>query len=209
VRAWELLAALTTTTTTSPTTTTSTTTTLVQAVGGQGVNSVSDVWVALLAALLGAIVGGMATLAASVLVKRWELKKTARIRMYDELMPALYREVRDWSVAIVQVDRGYEQEPMPPPTFAFLDRTGELHRAGVIAGTKEARISEEMYDTIMAHIAYGKDRDLVWRPDIGPRELSALNKELERLFDDLEQHLKRKLARQRRWRLPVRGGRRG
>jgi hypothetical protein len=202
MRALELLAAVPTTTTIS-----TTTTTLVQAAGGQGGDS--DIWIPLLAALLGALVGGMATLLASVLVKRWELKKTARIHMYDELMPALYREVRDWSVAIVQVDRGHEQEPMPPPTFAFLDRTGELHRAGVIAGTTEARISEEMYDAIVACIAYGKDRDLVWRPDIGPRELSALNKELERLFDDLEQHLKRKLARQRRWRLPVRGGRRG
>jgi hypothetical protein len=67
----------------------------------------SDVWVPLLSALLGAIVGGLTALLGSVLVKRWELKKTTRIRMYDELMPALYREFRPSSITIVQRDRGH------------------------------------------------------------------------------------------------------
>ena len=59
-----------------------------------------NVWVPLLSALLGAVVGAAASLTGSVLVRRWELKKTTRIRMYDELMPALYREFRPSSIAI-------------------------------------------------------------------------------------------------------------
>jgi hypothetical protein len=158
----------------------------------------SRVWVPLLSAFLGAIVGGVASLIGSVWVKQWELRKTTRIRMYDELQPALYREFRDWTVTIIQLDRGHEEGPVPPPTFSFLDHAGELCRAGVIAGGKEAQITDQMWDVIMGHIAFGKGRTLVWRPDKRLRELSAMNKELERLSDELEQHLKRKLARHRR-----------
>jgi hypothetical protein len=167
---------------------------LVQAAQSQ---SSSDVWVPLLSALLGAIVGGATTLVASVLVKRWELKKTTRIRMYDELMPALYREFRPSSIAIVQRGRGHGGL-MPPPTFGLLDRAGELHRAGVIAGGKEAQITEEMWDTIVGHVAYGEELNLLWRPYMNHQDLSALNKRLERLFDELEQHLKGKLGTYRR-----------
>jgi hypothetical protein len=93
VRAWEVLAAVTTTTTTTTTsTTTSTTTTLVQSVGSQGGGGSSDVWVPLLAALVGAIVGGLLALAGSVLVNRWELRRTARFRVYQELLPRVMNE---------------------------------------------------------------------------------------------------------------------
>ena len=87
--AWELLAAVTTTTATTistTTTTTATTTTLVQAAGGQGD---TPVWIPLVAALLGAVVGGLLALYGSVLVNRWEVRRTARFRMYQELLPRI------------------------------------------------------------------------------------------------------------------------
>jgi hypothetical protein len=88
VGAWELLAAVSTTTTTTTTrTSAATTTTLVQAV--QDGNSVVDVWVPLLAALVGAIVGGALSLAGSVWVNRMEVARAARLRIYDELLPKL------------------------------------------------------------------------------------------------------------------------
>jgi RNAse (barnase) inhibitor barstar len=68
----------------------------------------------------------------------------------------------------------------------------------VIAGGKEAQITDQMWDAIMGNVAYGEELNLVWRPYGDYQELSALNKRLERLFDELEQHLKRKLARYRR-----------
>ena len=68
----------------------------------------------------------------------------------------------------------------------------------MIAGGKEAQITDQMWDAIMGNVAYGEELNLVWRPYGDYQELSALNKRLERLFDELEQHLKRKLARYRR-----------
>jgi hypothetical protein len=47
----------------------------------------SDASSNLFAALLGAIVGGLLTLAGSVLVNRWELRRRARFRIYEELLP--------------------------------------------------------------------------------------------------------------------------
>jgi hypothetical protein len=84
VGAWELLAAVTTTTTTS-----TTTTTLVQAADGQGGGQSMPIWVPLFAALLGAVVGGLLALYGSVLVNRWEVRRTARFRMYQELLPRI------------------------------------------------------------------------------------------------------------------------
>jgi hypothetical protein len=52
----------------------------------------SDASTNLLAALLGAIVGGLLTLAGSVLVNTWELRRTARFRIYDELLPKIMDE---------------------------------------------------------------------------------------------------------------------
>jgi hypothetical protein len=52
----------------------------------------SDAFTNLLAALLGAIVGGLLTLAGSVLVNRWELRRTARFRIYEELLPKITQE---------------------------------------------------------------------------------------------------------------------
>jgi hypothetical protein len=112
VRAGELLAA--------------TATTIAQAARDES----SDVWVPLLSALLGAIVGGAATLTGSVLVNRWELRRTARFRMYQELLPKVRNET--WPRYRWHDDSREAQE-------AFERSLEALEREGAIAGELEWR----------------------------------------------------------------------
>jgi hypothetical protein len=192
VGAWELLAAVTTTATTisTTTTTTATTTTLVQAAGGQGGSSRSDVWIPLLAALLGALVGGLLALVGSVLVKRWELKKTTRIRIYDDLLPALYRHYSGTSITEALMERGFQISHVPVPTKNFMERVGELRRAGVVAGWREAQITNQIWDLISEYTTYGMQWNLVWHN----KDLSVMDRELERLVTELHSHLERKIT---------------
>jgi hypothetical protein len=126
----ELLAA---TTTITPRTS-ATTTTVVQAVGGQGGNSSRDVWVPLLAALLGAIVGGLLALYGSILVNRWELRRKARFRMYEELLPRIKNET--WPrFRSRNVNR--DAFEMSVDRDAFEQSLDALERAGAIAGPRE------------------------------------------------------------------------
>jgi len=53
-----------------------------------GVVALSESTTSLLAALLGALVGGAASLAGSIVVSRWSRSSEARLRLYDELVPA-------------------------------------------------------------------------------------------------------------------------
>jgi hypothetical protein len=199
MRAWEVLAQASATTTS---TTSTTTTTLVQAVGGQGGSSRSDVWIPLLAALLGALVGGLLALVGSVLVKRWELKKTTRIRMYDELIPSLYRHYSGSSIVIGLVDLGIRKGPVPRPTMKFIDYVGELHRAGIVAGPSEAQIAEQIWTLVGEHTAYDMQLNLAWHPN---RDLMAMDRELQRLVTELNSHLERKLTSSYRRPSPKRG----
>ena len=95
---------------------------LAQAAQGNGS---SDVWVPLLSALLGAVVGGAATLAGSVLVSRWELQRRARLRLYEELLPRVKNET--WP-QFRRRDGGHEE---------LEQSLDALERTAVIAGPRE------------------------------------------------------------------------
>jgi CHASE1-domain containing sensor protein len=49
----------------------------------------SETWTSLLAALVGAIVGGAASLAATMVVNKQQMATNAQMRLYDELLPKL------------------------------------------------------------------------------------------------------------------------
>jgi hypothetical protein len=53
--------------------------------------AVSDATLSLFSALLGAIVGGAASLLGSIVVGRWSRISDARLRLYDELLPEATR----------------------------------------------------------------------------------------------------------------------
>ncbi len=46
-------------------------------------------WAGLLGAVVGAIVGGAVTLLASVIVERQKVARETRLRIYDEILPAV------------------------------------------------------------------------------------------------------------------------
>jgi hypothetical protein len=193
MRAWELLAAVTTTTTT--TTTSTTTTTIVQSVGGQGGNGSSGVWVPLLAALLGAVVGGFASAVGSYVLHLLQLKKTTRIRIYDELLPALFEQYRRIVRAMHVLSQSQEWYPAPPG-MNLLEDAGELRRAGIIAGGREAQITERIWTLLSENTAYVVGlggTTLRWEPD-EPEAIRAAYEELESLADSLHRHLERKLT---------------
>jgi hypothetical protein len=82
-----------------------------------------------LAALAGALVGGVATLGGSIIVERKKIAREQRIRIYDDLLPATRREV-GW------------------PSDEGLFAVEQVLRAATIAGRKErnlAREAQEMY----------------------------------------------------------------
>jgi hypothetical protein len=162
----------------------------------------SGIWVPLLAALLGALVGGVATLTGSVLVKRWELRKTTRIRMYDELLPALFEQYRRIVMTMRYFSERGELSPTPP-RMDLIEDAGELRRAGVIAGGREAQITERIWTLLRERTAYVVGiggTTLRWEPD-EPEAIRAVYEELESLVDSLHKHLERKLTSRYRRRL--------
>lgn len=89
----------------------------------------SQAWVLLGSALLGAVVGGMASFAASLLVDRYRLRRETRARIYDELMEDAIEEV-------TRRVRLAEKGGTDANALAILPR---LRRAVVVAGKKDIK----------------------------------------------------------------------
>jgi hypothetical protein len=197
VGAWELIAAVTTTSSTTSTTST-TTTTIAQVVGGQG-DGGGEVWAALFGALVGALVGGLTTLTGSVIVNRLQLKKSTRVRMYDDLLPAIAREHFDPKSTVLLSGPGHPGITILPPTRKFVEYVGELHRAGVIAGKKDASLTRQILDLIGSHIAwdvggetYTPAQPMWYTKDVA--ELRAMDKRLDELTEELAKYLAEKIG---------------
>jgi hypothetical protein len=190
VRAWELLAAVTTTTTT-PTTTSTTTTTLVQTVGGQGGDSGGDIWVPLLSALFGAIVGGALSFTGSVWVNRMEVSRTARLRIYNELLPKLRSDLYSF-VEDIEADKA-----------TVLDEDiRSLVRASLIAGRSEYRHAAsvaEVWSQNWRVLHEATRQDLFLLEEDRRKQIqvpaSAATKEIRSGLDALQQVLEQRLKR--------------
>lgn len=92
----------------------------------------NTVWVPLAAALLGAAVGGAATLVAGVVVDRQRLRRETRVQIYDERI----------GEALTQMRHLHErsQRGMIDMTYhEVLDAVARVHRAAVIAGRADRR----------------------------------------------------------------------
>jgi hypothetical protein len=89
----------------------------------------SEAWTSPLAALVGAIVGGAASLAGTMLVNKQQMATNARMRLYDELLPNLERAVAGLSDPLAPEDLAAE-EFMP-------ELLEKVRRASAIAGRRE------------------------------------------------------------------------
>jgi hypothetical protein len=140
--------------------------------------------VALLSALLGAVVGDVATLVGSVLVNRWELRRAARFRMYQELLPLVKNETWPryrW--------RGNEREE-------FERSLDALVRAGTVAGPLEWRIAAWLlihgtdYARKYASAVKAGDETPALKEEF-QKEAYRFDDELRRLDETLREHVRR------------------
>jgi hypothetical protein len=79
-----------------------------------------DVWSDVVIPLGAVLVGALASLAGSILVNRWQLRKNARLEVWENILPA----IRDlWGIYEVNIILG-ENLPSPPPIQKQLDALG-------------------------------------------------------------------------------------
>jgi hypothetical protein len=105
---------------------------------------VSDAWIALAAALLGAVVGGVLTMCGTIVVGRRELTRRSRIEIYDVLLPTLFRS----SQAPVQ---GQGIRLLSPPNWQTEATRDAVVRAGTLAGRSTAKRARHLIGTMHAH----------------------------------------------------------
>jgi hypothetical protein len=102
----------------------------------------SETWSSLLAGVVGAIVGGAASLAGTVLVNRMQMATNARVRMFEELLPRLERALGPYNRALASVVNekvgGSEQDESVQEALTALARTGS------IAGRQERAHSKKL-----------------------------------------------------------------
>jgi hypothetical protein len=102
-----------------------------------------EVLAALLGAVVGAIVGGASTLFASLIVERQKVARESRIRMYNDLVPAVVGGYFRYTASRIQQESTPEGEE-------FERRLSELERASVIAGRKDLALTRDLINVLIA-----------------------------------------------------------
>jgi hypothetical protein len=102
-----------------------------------------ELWAGLLGAVVGAIVGGAATLFASLIVERKKVARETRIRMYGELLPAVVDGFIGYSGSRIRQESTLASQE-------YERRLRELERASVIAGRKDHALTRELIDVLIA-----------------------------------------------------------
>jgi hypothetical protein len=105
----------------------------------------SETWTSLLSGVVGAIVGGAASLAGTMLVNKRQMATNARMRLYDELLPELETAVD-----------GLINPQLPGDGLAeerILGLLEKVRRVGIIAGRMEQRNSHNLWKLWREHQA--------------------------------------------------------
>jgi hypothetical protein len=98
----------------------------------------SETWSSLLAGIIGAIVGGAASLAGTMVVNKQQMATNARMRLYDELLPKLERTIDE--------HEEIAEERVPELLAA-------VRRASAIAGRLERRDAHNLWQLWGEHQA--------------------------------------------------------
>jgi hypothetical protein len=106
-----------------------------------------DLWAGLLGAMVGAVVGGAATLFASLIVERQRVARETRIRMYDELVPAILDGYLGYASTRIPAEATDETKEYVREYERLLR---ELERASVIAGRKDHALTLELINVLIA-----------------------------------------------------------
>jgi hypothetical protein len=124
----------------------------------------SETWTSLLAALVGAIVGGLASLGGTMLVNKQQMATNARMRLYDELLPELADAVDGVIEPLVPEDQ-VAGEVLP-------ERLEKVRRASAIASRHERRFANNLWQLWGEHQAGRQAEIEAWTPRI-PKSVNA------------------------------------
>jgi hypothetical protein len=114
----------------------------------------SDTWTSLLSGVVGAIVGGAASLAGTMVVNKRQMATNARMRLYDELLPELERAIDDHPLNGV---------PEPMATERVPELLAAVRRASAIAGRLERRDAHNLWQLWGEHQAELQAEMEAWR----------------------------------------------
>jgi hypothetical protein len=153
----------------------------------------SETWTSLLAALVGAIVGGAASLAGTMFVNKRQMATHARMRLYDELLPNLASAM--YSAIDPQVPEDQVAEEFVPELLE------KVQRASAIAGPFERKAAHNLWVLWTEHLnaptpAFRPELpksvnpdpvDPSWKPPPSPaqRRLGRIQDEIQAFSDAL------------------------
>jgi hypothetical protein len=115
----------------------------------------SETWTSLLAALVGAIVGGAASLVGTMVANKRQMATNARMRLYDELLPKLADAVD--AVIDPQVPEDQLAVELMPELLAV------VRRASAIAGRLERRDAHNLWQLWGEHQAELQAEHEAWK----------------------------------------------
>ena len=99
----------------------------------------SELWAALLGALVGGAISGFSAMAGSVYVHRLQVRTNMLIRLYDEILPKLFLTLDACVKGYGKIDNNHREARRG----AF-----ELRRVALIAGHKEAEITSDLISVV-------------------------------------------------------------
>jgi hypothetical protein len=137
---------------------------------------------ALLGAFVGAIGGGAASLAGSVIVNRRELRRKMRIRIYDELLPKLIKENFSRTAKGEVVSKPASERP----TVFNHDLIREIERASVLAGRRIVARVRNAEELMLDKYRYDLSGD--------EHKVDQSDREIGRALFELNDYLARKLV---------------
>jgi hypothetical protein len=168
----------------------------------------------LVGAVVGAILGGAASLMASVIIGRQQLCRTTRINMYDEQLPEIQEALPHW----IELDPGYmegildawaedgewiyENEVQLDKADKLFKLIEALHRSSVIAGKSDRDRCEGIRKVMSlrrSHVEAGwmlamERQTASWQGY--PWEVYSRDREASEMLRDLENYLAGKIRGQ-------------
>ena len=161
----------------------------------------------IVAVLLGALIGSLASLGGSVIVNRMQLRRTTRILIYDELLPKLRRAYTGHPAE--QLFGAYDFPYGPYPEW-FIPTVRDVYRSSVVSGGKDRRMAERLQSVTLdrdkfyslslqrtqQHATQRPGSDPQWQGD--PDEFFEVERQVVLALDDYERHLEGRLGGLRR-----------
>ena len=126
--------------------------------------------------IIATLIGGVLAVGTSVIVRRWEFRQETRIRMFDELLPALAGKYFSWRDTDGKSDAAEVGKEID-------DGATMLYRAAMLSGRRETDIVGPIRGLMR-----GRSRSS------GLERAQEIDKKLNKRFDELNSYLIKKLS---------------